>query len=102
MTRPATGALPVPEPSVNVATAIHERLATLEPESLQLTDESGEHVGHEGAKGGGGHYRLTIVSLRFAGKGRIDRHRLVYGALGSLMQKEIHALAIEALAPDEI
>jgi BolA protein len=102
MTRPATGALPAPGPSVNVATAIHERLAALEPESLQLTDESGEHVGHEGAKGGGGHYRLTIVSPRFAGKGRIDRHRLVYGALGSLMQKEIHALAIEALAPDEI
>jgi len=87
---------------VSVARAIHERLAALEPESLELTDESGEHVGHEGAKGGGGHYRLTIVSPQFAGKARVDRHRLVYGALGPLMQKEVHALAIEALAPDEI
>ena len=87
---------------MSVARAIHERLAALEPESLELTDESGEHVGHEGAKGGGGHYRLTIVSPQFAGKGRVDRHRLVYGALGPLMQKEVHALAIEALAPDEI
>ncbi|MCU0896621.1 MAG: BolA family transcriptional regulator [Burkholderiales bacterium] len=85
-----------------MARAIHERLAALEPESLELTDESGEHVGHEGAKSGGGHYRLTIVSPQFAGKGRVDRHRLVYGALAPLMQKEIHALAIEALAPDEI
>ena len=87
---------------MSVARAIHERLAALEPESLELTDESGEHVGHEGAKGGGGHYRLTIVSPQFAGKARVDRHRLVYGALGPLMQKEVHALAIEALAPDEI
>ncbi len=87
---------------MSVARAIHERLAALEPESLELTDESGEHVGHEGAKSGGGHYRLTIVSPQFAGKGRVDRHRLVYGALAPLMQKEIHALAIEALAPDEI
>lgn len=87
---------------MNVARAIHERLAVLAPESLELTDESGAHVGHEGAKGGGGHYRLTIVSPRFSGKGRLDRHRLVYGALGPLMHKEIHALAIEALAPDEI
>jgi BolA protein len=87
---------------LSVARAIHERLAALEPESLELTDESGEHVGHEGAKSGGGHYRLTIVSRQFVGKGRVDRHRLVYGALAPLMQKEIHALAIEALAPDEI
>lgn len=87
---------------MNVARAIHERLAALDPESLELTDESGAHVGHEGAKDGGGHYRLTIVSPRFLGKGRVDRHRLVYGALGPLMHKEIHALAIEALAPDEI
>jgi BolA protein len=87
---------------VSVAQAIRERLAVLEPESLELTDESGEHVGHEGAKGGGGHYRLTIVSPRFAGKARLERHRLVYGALGAMMQKEVHALAIEALAPDEI
>jgi BolA protein len=87
---------------VSVAQAIRARLAALEPESLDLTDESGEHAGHEGAKGGGGHYRLTIVSPRFAGKGPVERHRLVYGALGPLMHKEIHALAIEALAPDEI
>jgi BolA protein len=87
---------------MSVARAIHERLAALAPESLELTDESGAHVGHEGAKSGGRHYRLTIVSPRFVGMARVERHRLVYGALGPLMQNEIHALAIEALAPDEI
>ncbi|MCX7891413.1 MAG: BolA family transcriptional regulator [Burkholderiales bacterium] len=86
---------------MSVAQAIRERLAALEPESLALEDESAAHAGHEGARGGG-HFRLTIVSPRFTGKARVERHRLVYGALGPLMQREIHALAIEALAPDEI
>jgi len=87
---------------VDVAHAIEERLAALDPDSLELTDESGEHIGHAGASAGGGHYRVTIVSLRFAGKPRIERHRMVYGALGPLMTHEIHALAIHALAPDEL
>ena len=87
---------------MNVASEIRQRLATLEPESLEIVDESGQHVGHEGAKGGGGHYQLVIVSPRFAGKPLQLRHRMIYQALGALMQKEIHALAIRAYAPDEI
>lgn len=81
---------------------IERRLAVLAPESLQILDESGKHVGHEGAKGGGGHYMLMIVSPQFAGKPAQARHRMIYAALGSMMRKEIHALAIKAYAPDEI
>ena len=84
------------------ATLIREKLAALEPESLDVLDESGKHAGHEGAKGGGGHYRLVIVSKRFAGVSIQLRHRMVYDALGALMQKEIHALAIKAYAPEEV
>jgi BolA protein len=82
--------------------AIEARLAPLRPEALELTDESGQHIGHDGARDGGGHYRLTIVSPQFSGQPRIARHRMVYGALGPLMQREIHALAIHAYAPGEL
>lgn len=87
---------------MTTAHEIEQRLAALEPQSLEIVDESYRHVGHEGAKGGGGHYRLTIVSSRFAGKPVQMRHRMVYEALGVMMKKEIHALAIRAYAPDEI
>ena len=87
---------------VTTSRQIDERLAVLEPESLEIFDESGKHVGHEGARGGGGHYMLTIVSHQFSGKPAQARHRMVYQALGTLMTKEIHALAIKAYAPDEI
>jgi len=81
---------------------MRERLSALDPESVEVLDESGKHVGHEGAKGGGGHYQLVIVSSRFSGASRQARHRMVYEALEPLMQKEIHALAIQAFAPDEL
>lgn len=81
---------------------IRERLAPLEPQSVELLDESGRHVGHAGAAAGGSHFRLRVVSPRFAGLDPLKRHRLVYAALGPLMQREIHALAIQALAPDEL
>ena len=74
----------------------------LEPELIQLYDESGEHVGHAGAAAGGGHYQLIIVSRRFEGQARVARHRLVYQALGDLMQRQVHALAITALTPVEL
>jgi BolA protein len=83
-----------------VETQIRECLAGLAPESLELLDESGLHVGHPGAKGGG-HYRLTVVSQRFAGQPRLARHRMVYAALQPLMQRDIHALALIARAPGE-
>ena len=81
---------------------IEQRLSALKPESLEVLDESGKHVGHEGAKSGGGHYQLVIVSRQFDGKPSQARHRMVYETLGPLMQKEIHALAIKAYAPGEI
>jgi BolA family transcriptional regulator, general stress-responsive regulator len=87
---------------VDLSAAIRERLAPLEPVSVELLDESGRHIGHAGAAAGGGHFRLLIVSPRFAGRDKLSRHRMVYAALGTLMQREIHALAIQALAPDEL
>ena len=87
---------------MNTAELMEQRLATLNPESLEILDESGAHAGHEGAKSGGGHYQLVIVSREFDGKPAQLRHRMVYEALGSMMKKEIHALAIKAYAPGEI
>lgn len=81
---------------------IRDRLAALEPESLEVFDESSRHAGHEGARDGGGHYRLIIVSRRFSGQPLQARHRMVYGALAPLMGRKIHALAITACAPDEM
>ena len=86
---------------MNVVDAIREKLAPLAPESLSIDDESALHAGHEGAKGGGGHYRLYVVSRAFAGQSLAARHRMVYDALGTLMKREIHALAISAYAPGE-
>ena len=81
---------------------IRERLASLEPQSVEILDESGRHVGHAGAAAGGSHFRLMIVSARFSGMATLARHRMIYEALGPLMQREVHALAIRALAPDEL
>jgi BolA protein len=87
---------------VSVAERIEQKLAALEPESLELVDESAAHAGHAGARSGGGHYRLTIVARAFDGKPAQQRHRMVYDALGPMMRHEIHALAIRAYAPGEI
>jgi BolA protein len=74
--------------------------AALQPEALDVVDDSHLHAGHAGAREGG-HYTVRITSSRFAGLGRVARHRLVYSALASLMPQGIHALAIEAQAPGE-
>lgn len=86
---------------MNVARSIEQKLAALEPSRLVLADDSALHAGHEGAKGGGGHYRLVIVSQQFSGKSTVTRHRMIFAALGPMMQQQIHALAIRAYAPDE-
>jgi BolA protein len=86
---------------MNVARSIEQGLAALQPSRLDIADDSALHAGHEGAKGGGGHYRLTIVSPHFAGKNTLARHRMIYAALGTMMQAQIHALAIRAYAPGE-
>lgn len=75
--------------------------AALVPLQLDVIDESHKHVGHEGARDGRGHFRVRVVSEQFAGKAPLARHRLIYAALGDLMQTDIHALAIEARAPQE-
>ena len=86
---------------MSVALSIEQKLAALEPSRLELIDDSARHAGHEGAKSGGGHYLLTIVSPQFSGKNTVARHRMVYAALGPMMQQQIHALNIRAYAPDE-
>ena len=87
-----------------------QRLAEIErrlrealvPESVQIEDESHRHIGHEGAKDGRGHFRVVIVSASFNGLPMLARHRAIYAAMGGLMQTDIHALAIEAFASDEL
>jgi BolA protein len=83
------------------ADVIRERLAALNPVTLDLRDESEQHAGHAGAASGGGHWQLTIVSEAFRGKSAVARHRMIYEALGDLMKRDIHALQIEASAPEQ-
>jgi BolA protein len=78
---------------------MRELLQTLQPESIEIIDDSALHAGHAGAREGG-HYRLRIVSAQFAGKKTMERHRMVHAALASLMQNGIHALSISAQTPD--
>jgi len=73
----------------------------LAPVYLDIVDESHLHVGHPGAAGGGGHFRVTIVSEKFNEQSSLARHRMVYMVVDKLMQREIHALSITALTPDE-
>jgi BolA protein len=80
---------------------IRAALAALNPIEVELIDESHKHIGHAGALDGRGHYALRVVSDGFAGVGAVARHRKVYAALGDLMQTDIHALSIVALAPGE-
>jgi BolA protein len=76
--------------------------AALNPSLLEVGDDSHLHAGHAGAASGGGHYSVKIVSERFHGLRLVMRHRLVYDAVHDMMQAEIHALAITALAPSEL
>ena len=76
--------------------------AAFEPEMLTIEDDSHKHAGHEGAKGGMGHFSVSIVSARFNGMRMLARHRAVYAALDDMMQTDIHALAIDAVASDEL
>lgn len=74
--------------------------AALAPIQLVVQDDSHQHIGHAGAREGR-HFSVRISSAKFTGRSRVARHRLVYDALRNLMPQGIHALAIEALAPDE-
>jgi len=87
---------------MNRVVVIESRLReAFQPHSLAVRDDSHHHAGHEGAKSGGGHYAVTIVSSHFEGKSSLQRHQMIYRALNDLMQKDIHALSIQALTPDE-
>jgi BolA family transcriptional regulator, general stress-responsive regulator len=80
---------------------IRERLESVfSPSLLEIDDQSAAHAGHAGAKNGG-HFAVRLLSDAFIGKTIIQRHRMVYDALGDLMQSEIHALAIKAETTEE-
>lgn len=74
----------------------------LNPQSIEVLDNSQAHVGHSGNQSGGGHYHVTIVANEFEGKSLVKRHQLIYQALGEMMKNQIHALGIDALTPSEL
>lgn len=78
---------------------LHERLGA---EQVVVQDESAQHAGHAGARGGGGHYAVTVVAARFRNLSALERHRLVYAALGDLLKQDIHALSVKAYSPEEL
>ena len=86
-----------------VAKRIHAKLeAAFSPEILAVEDESARHAGHAGARAGGeSHFRVRIVSTKFAGVSRVERQRLVYAALAEEIAAGLHALALTTLTPDE-
>ena len=85
----------------NRVLAIRARLiAVFAPTELEVVDESHKHKGHPGARDGRGHFRVKIVSPSFAGRKPIERHRMVYAALGALMKTDIHALSVDAVATE--
>lgn len=86
---------------MSVVAALRQRLASLAPDQIDIVDDSALHAGHAGARSGGGHYRIAIVSPAFRGLATMARHRLVYEALGPMMKQEVHALSIVAKTPEE-
>ena len=87
--------------SVDRSELQRELQAALQPDVLEVQDDSHLHAGHAGAREGR-HFSVRIVSARFAGLSRVARHRLVYDALHTLIPRGIHALAIDAKAPEEV
>ncbi len=85
---------------MNLAETIKTRLATFNPTSIEIHDDSAQHVGHRGNTGGG-HFSLKIVSSQFSQKSQIMRHRLIYQALTDLIPQQIHAISILAISPDD-
>ncbi len=81
---------------------LRQRLSVLQPVSLTIRDDSHLHAGHAGARGGGGHYHVDIVTAAFSGKNTVARHRMIYDAAGDLMRGPIHALSIRAEVPGAV
>ena len=86
-----------------IATEMLHRLnSALAPTRIELTDDSEQHRGHGGYNPAGeSHFSLRVESPAFAGKSRVERQRMVYAALGDLMEGRVHALSIKAMAPGE-
>jgi BolA protein len=85
-----------------IAAFDHDLRKAFQIQSLVIDDESHLHAGHAGAASGGGHFRLEIVTPDFKGLSLVARHRAVYAALNRHIPKEIHALTIVALSPEEV
>ena len=85
---------------MNLVETIKNRLAILNPVSLEIQDDSALHAGHKGNTGGG-HFSITIVSSQFSQKSQIMRHRLIYQALTDLIPQQIHAISILAISPTD-
>jgi BolA family transcriptional regulator, general stress-responsive regulator len=77
-------------------------LEQLQTSAVEVIDDSHLHAGHAGARDGRGHFRVRVISQDFAGLRPIQRHQLIYRALGDMMQTDIHALSIVALTPAEV
>jgi BolA protein len=88
---------------VSVKNSIQQKLTrAFKPESLSIVDESHLHAGHAGSRPGGEtHFRVTLVSTAFAGKGRVERHRMVNQVLSEELAGPVHALAVHPSAPGE-
>lgn len=104
--RPAAESIPfmssvAPTPASERLRRLRESLMRLQPLELEVIDESHLHAGHAGARDGRGHFRVRVVAAAFRGERPLARHRRVYAAAGEMMQTDIHALAIEALTPEE-
>jgi BolA family transcriptional regulator, general stress-responsive regulator len=86
-----------------VAEKIKAKLETaLDPQRLEVEDQSHRHAGHAGwREGGETHFSIKVASARFSGKGRLERHRMVYALLADEIAGGVHALQIEALAPGD-
>lgn len=94
--------LPNANTNADTLAEIKSRLAVLTPQHVEIIDESALHAGHAGAKSGGGHYQLTLISPAFSGQNIVARHRAIYQALGDLMSTRVHALSIIAYSPEEL
>ncbi len=68
---------------------------------VSVQDDSARHAGHAGARTGAGHFLVRVESQEFTGRSRLERHRLVYDALAEMLPREIHALNIEAVSPED-
>ena len=86
----------------DIGATLRSRLGALQPEVLEITDDSAAHAGHAGAAGGAGHFSVLIVSEVFCGLSRVQRHARVYREVADLLPHPVHALSIKALAPQEL